>query len=95
MVTLEVVAAKTANPAVPGKMLSRGHKLVLEPDLYPGHRDLLNRLKVSKAWKVLGEATPELQDGPDGAPEEPQPPTARPLYPHQAALIERLRQQRG
>lgn len=83
MVIYEVVSCRAANPAQPGNMLERGHRIYLEPDLYDTHKALEKRILRSLSFKEV-----------DPKPPTPPEPAAKPgdgLLPHQRQALARLR----
>lgn len=75
-------------------MLPRGYRLHLDPGRYPAHAALAERLRARRGWTEEQPADPaaEPEQGPAaGSGPGLLPEQEAPLYPHQAALIERLR----
>lgn len=84
MLVLEVAHRRVADPNQAGNMLERGHRLHLEPDVYPKHKALADKLLRSRAWKQVDSE----------APRKPTEPVATPsdgILPHQRQALDRLR----
>jgi hypothetical protein len=89
LVTFTVRHERAVSPVTPGLMVSRGYRLVLEPDRFPKHRLLVNRLRRSGAWTEDGVKPEDLKPVQTKAPEEQQ--KIDEVLPHQADIIAKIR----
>lgn len=92
VVVYTVVHETVPDPMTPGRALRKGSTLHLEPDRYPLHAKIVERLKKRGGWTT--DEQPKFVPEPVEVPESKEDPQ-NVVYPHQRELVARLRAERS
>ena len=71
-------------------MLRKGFRIQLEPDKYPKHRAIVDKLARRRAWEEITDDGEVLQPEVQAAP-QPKQKAEDQILPHQLAALQKLR----